>query len=226
MVVRRSRRHRPVSPWQFLFNVMVLGLAISAFFFPLGGGGNDGDSVSSMLLGGGGSGGSLILALDDNSVQPVGGSDVWTSITYNRNSYVSSAWVHSPGGDAVTCQRTGIYQAYFSVQLDVAGLPSPELTNASGIPYVCRPCQLQHKIRATRQVGGLGLLAEVRPSHTRGDRAATFLSKSVLFYAAHGDVMRFQFSSLCQYVVLTPGDGPSSFNTYPASATLSIIAIS
>jgi hypothetical protein len=207
MRTRRSRRARPLPPWQILFNVLVLGLAIAAFFFPLGGG--SGDS-------------SLILALDDDTVQPVAGSDVWTSITYNRNSYVSSAWSHTAGGDAIACLRTGIYQAYFSVQLDVAGLTA----NASSIPWVCRPCQLRHKLRATRQLGGAGLLTEVRPSHTRGDREATFLSKSVLFYAARGDVMRFQFSSLCEHAVLTPGDGPALFNTYPSSASLYIVAIS
>lgn len=212
MRTRRSRRARPLPLWQIFFNFVVLGLAIASFFFPL----DAGDSVGSA---------GLILALDDDTVQTVAGSDVWTSITYSRNSYVSGAWSHTAGGDAIACLRTGIYQAYFSVQVDVAGL-STDPENASSVPWVCRPCQLRHRLRATRQLGGAGLLTEVRPSHTRGDREATFLSKSVLFYAARGDVIRFQFSSLCQYVVLTPGSGPPLFNAYPSSASLYIVAIS
>lgn len=161
----------------------------------------------------------VTLVLEDNTTQQLLGSGIWTSIEFHRQLHSSLAWKHSPvntdGDDdssLIECRRDGIYRAYFSVQLD---LLKPGESNGT---LHCQSGRLRHEIRATIQFDGQGLLHEIRCSHTRGDRDATFMSKEFLFHADEGDLLRFQFYSLCYDAILISG-GESQFSN---SATLLI----
>lgn len=158
----------------------------------------------------------VTLVLEDNTTQQLLDSGIWTSIEFHRQLHSSQAWRHSVnGGDnsaQIECRREGIYRAYFSVQLN---LGKPSESNGT---FHCQSGRLRVEIRATIQFDGQGLLHEIRCSHTRGDRDATFMSKEFLFHADEGDLLRFQFYSLCYDAVLM-SQGESPFST---SATLLI----
>lgn len=157
----------------------------------------------------------VTLVLEDNTTQELLGSGIWTSIEYHKQLHSSQAWKHTPASEEnslIECRREGIYRAYFSIQLSLLN----PVTNTT--PLECQDSQLGHEIRATIQYDGQGLLHEIRSSHTRGDIAASFMSKEFLFRADEGDLLRFQFYSLCSEAILSSnGESP-----YATSATLII----
>ena len=194
-----SRRDR--SWLSFIVVSVVTVIAILGLFFPRSSSFN-------------GSGNDVTIALEDNTTQYLNASDTWTSINYNGQIHVSSAWGHTVGSNQITCHREGTYRLYFSIQ--------PQLNNSQiQTLYHCKPCHLYQQIRATIQYDGIGFIHEIRSSHTRGDREARFLSKSILFHAHPDDIIRLQFKSLCPNVVLSSG-GNQMMNSYPTSATLII----
>lgn len=158
----------------------------------------------------------VTIALEDNTTQWISASNTWTSIRYNKQLHISSAWEHSSGSTRIRCLKEGIYRLYFSIQPDV------NITLSEEMSYHCRPCHLHHQLRATIQYNGHGVLHEIHSSRTHSDREARFMSKSILFHANVDDVLIMQFRSLCPNMMLSIGDEQQSFNVYPTSATLII----
>ena len=156
----------------------------------------------------------FVIALEDNTTQYLTASNTWTSITYNGQIHVSSAWAHTAGSNQIRCLREGTYSLYFSIQ------PQLNSTQVQTL-YHCKPCHLFQQLRATIQYDGIGFIYEIRSSLTRSDREARFLSKSILFHAHPDDIIRIQFNSLCPNVVISSGASPM-MNSYPTSATLTI----
>ena len=190
---------RNLSWLYFIGYSIVLVIAILGLFYPQSSGGPFEEIDVS-------------LALDDDTNQSVIATNTWTSITYNRNIHVSSAWNHTLGSDQIICLREGIYLLYFSIQ--------PRLNNTiAQTLFFCKACHLYQEIRATIQYDGIGAIQEIRSSYTQSDREARFVSKSFLFHANPTDVIRLQFKSQCPNIMIGP---IPSLNSLPTSATLAI----
>lgn len=157
------------------------------------------------------------IALEDNTVQLITSPGIWTTIIYHRQLHISDSWHHNIGSGIVKCLREGTYQVYFSIQLSLSSPSEPNKT------YYCQSENLRHQIRATSQYDGKGALHEIRSSRTRGDRDATLIGKYFLFHSNEGDLLRFQFYSLCGDVILTTAIEPYLDDSiYANSATLAI----
>lgn len=167
-----------------------------------------------------------LVSLYSNTTQPIDGPNVWTTIQFNNNPFSSpntnySAWLWD-NNSQLTCNRTGISSVYLSVQVmaNISVLPPDQ------IPFSCRSCQLKYQIRGVLQSNGTGQLNEIAASLSYQSGQSSFLSKTFFVNATRGDVLLFQFVSLCSQIVLYPypymGNNLPQPNTYPSSATLLI----
>lgn len=69
------------------------------------------------------------LALYDDRVQPLNGSNTWTDIEFDHNRHhAHHDWFHAPSSGEIRCKRSGTYNVYIVVQSQVLPLPAPPPT--------------------------------------------------------------------------------------------------
>lgn len=151
-----------------------------------------------------------LLVLNDNTTQPLGLVNQWRNILYHTQKVASPGFFYpNTTWDFVRCLVPGYYRVYMSIQ----AVAPPTTLNTS---YHCRACHLNYAIRAVQQLDGLGPLFDIGDSFTTISRDVSFLSKEFIILVNDGDVLRFQFKSLCPNLSLTP---------LPTTATLIISSV-
>ena len=157
------------------------------------------------------------LALYDDRVQPLTGSNVWTDIEFNHNRHhAPHSWFHAPSSSALHCKRSGTYNIYIATQSLALPLPSVNVSALTLAPpasrpvttydqFACRPCNVWFELRGVRQIHGTGPFLPIPTSLTylapaNGPR---FLDKQFLIVALAGDIIKLQMRSACRFLVLT-----------------------
>jgi hypothetical protein len=186
----------------YLAFCILLAIAILGLFFPIQDGGGGGDNEISPRY---------LLVLDDNTTQPLGLVNQWKNILFHHQKVSSPAFFYpdSPPWDYVRSLVPGYYRVYLSIQTE-----APATTRNTS--YHCRACHLTYAIRAVQQLGGIGPLYDIGDSFTTIARDVSFLSKEFIMLVNNGDIIRFQFKSLCPDLTLTP---------LPTTATLIITSV-
>lgn len=146
----------------------------------------------------------VTLALEDNAPQELDSIGVWSNIEFRRNLHISPAWHHTRGEESVVeCRMDGIYRIFFSIQ-----------TSLSSTTSSCSEEELSSlMMRATIQYDGQGLLHEIHSSLTKGNMYTEYMGKEFLLNVEEGDLLRFQFYSLCPDLILSPPTVSSSSAT-------------
>lgn len=151
------------------------------------------------------------LVLNDNTTQTLNMANQWKNITYNTLSITSPAFLYSstplPPQNGITCLIPGYYRVYLSVQTD----SPPTFQNTT---FHCRACHLSYAIRGIQQRNGQ--IYDISGSFTTINRAVSFLSKEFIILVNNGDVLQFQFKSLCPQLTLSPR---------PTTSTLHIVSL-
>ncbi len=200
--------------------VIAIALAIAAFFFPLNNDGNNNGFVPILAQ--------SLLYVYDNTTQPVnvvGSNRVgdWTNVRFNNRLLPLNGWGYTLGSTNIVSNTEGLHSVYFSIQVQVNNLVTPSIS-----PF-CKACNMRYMIRALQQWGGVGEFREVAGSRTYSSGTNFFLSKQFLIHTELNDVLRFQFTSLCNNTALYPlsflqtAQPTPVQNEYPASATLLIM---
>lgn len=141
------------------------------------------------------------FSIYDLTEQPLLASNMWTNIRYNHTLFNSDQFLLIPappstGGDTIKCLKTGTYTMFFKIQTALNTSVAPPL------PLQCGSCLLKYAARATIQYQGLGLFHEIPTSHTF-DNNVQLLTTSVIFRVAMNDLIRIQFISPCQHLLLS-----------------------
>lgn len=162
------------------------------------------------------------LALYDDRVQPLNGSNVWTDIGFNHNRHhAPHSWFHAHASSEIRCRRNGTYNIYISIQSQVLPLPPPTNNNKlihalalappAGPPvtiydqFACRPCNVWFEMRGVRQIQATGPFLPIPTSLTylAPANGPQVLEKQFLIVALTGDVIKLQMRSACRFLVLT-----------------------
>ncbi len=191
------------------------------------------------------------LALYDDRVQPLNGSNTWTDFEFDHNRHhAHHDWFHAPSSGVIRCKRSGTYNVYIVVQSQVLPLPVPPPTPAPSViatatgfartlvlappagppvssydQFACRPCNVWLELRGVRQIGATGPFLPIPTSLTylAPANGPQVLDKQFLIVALAGDIIKLQMRSACRFLVLTNSSQSVSNNNTETLTSASLL---